>query len=103
MRTLLTSLALALAVTAADAQSIGDVMAQNQTVFRDSRGSTTGTATTDSQGTTVFRDARGSTIGTAATTNQGSAGTTTIFRDSRGSTTGTASTPPTLTFGRGPR
>jgi hypothetical protein len=39
---------------------------QNQTTFRDSRGSTTGTPTTASQGTTTFRDAGGRTTGTAA-------------------------------------
>jgi hypothetical protein len=60
-----------------------------QTTFRDSRGSTTGTATTDSQGTSVFRDAGGRTTGTASTDSQG----TTTFRDSGGRTTGTASGP----------
>jgi hypothetical protein len=61
---------------------------QNQTTFRDSRGSTTGTATTNGN-TTVFRDSRGSTTGTATRDSQGN----TTFRDSRGSTTGSASTP----------
>jgi hypothetical protein len=37
--------------------------AQNQTTFRDARGSTTGTATR-SGNTTTFRDSRGSTTGT---------------------------------------
>lgn len=56
-----------------------------QTRFRDSRGSTVGTATT-SGNTTTFRDARGSTTGTA---RRDSAGNTT-FRDAGGRTTGTA-------------
>jgi hypothetical protein len=58
-----------------------------QTTFRDSRGSTTGTAQTDSQGTTTCRDSHGPTTGTATTDSQG----TTTFRDSRGRTTGTVS------------
>jgi hypothetical protein len=61
--------------------------AQNQTTFRDSRGSTIGTATR-SGNTTVFRDSRGSTTGTATTL-----GNTTTFRNSRGSTTGTSTRP----------
>ena len=63
-----------------------------QTVFRDSSGRTTGTATIDSQGTTTFRDAGGRTTGTASPSNQGSGGVTT-FRDSGGRTTGTAQSP----------
>jgi hypothetical protein len=62
--------------------------AAQQTTFRDSRGSTIGTATRDSQGTTVFRDARGSTTGTATTS-----GNQTTYRNSRGSTTGTSTRP----------
>lgn len=58
-----------------------------QTTFRDSRGSTIGTATRMGN-TTVFRDSRGSTTGTSTRT-----GGTTVFRDSRGSTTGTATFP----------
>jgi hypothetical protein len=58
--------------------------AQNQTTFRDSRGSTIGTATRTGN-TTVFRDSRGSTTGTATTV-----GNTTTYRNSRGSTTGTS-------------
>jgi hypothetical protein len=58
--------------------------AAQQTTFRDSRGSTIGTATR-SGNTTVFRDNRGSTTGTATKT-----GNTTVFRNSRGSTTGTS-------------
>jgi hypothetical protein len=61
--------------------------ADAQTTFRDSRGVTTGTASTDSQGNTTFRDSRGSTTGTASTDSQGN----TTFRDAGGRTTGTAS------------
>jgi len=56
------------------------------TVFRDSRGVTTGTASTDSGGQTTFRDAGGRTTGTASTDSQGN----TTFRDAGGRTTGTA-------------
>lgn len=56
------------------------------TTFRDSRGATTGTATTNSSGVTTFRDARGATTGTATRDGNGQ----TTFRDSRGATTGTA-------------
>jgi hypothetical protein len=63
-------------------------MAQNQTTFRDSRGSTTGTATRNGD-TTVFRDAGGRTTGTATRSSSG----TTTFRDARGRTTGTSSGP----------
>jgi hypothetical protein len=62
--------------------------AQNQTTFRDSRGSTTGTATR-SGNTVTFRDSRGSTTGTATRSSNG----TTTFRDAGGRTTGTASGP----------
>ena len=58
-----------------------------QTTFRDSRGSTIGTATRDSQGTTVFRDARGRTTGTASRDSGG----TTTFRDAGGRTIGRSS------------
>jgi hypothetical protein len=60
--------------------------AQNQTTFRDGRGQTTGTATTDSNGQTTFRDAQGRTTGTAATNSNG----TVTFRNEKGQTTGTA-------------
>jgi hypothetical protein len=59
---------------------------QGTTTFRDSRGATTGTATTDSQGVTTFRDSRGATTGTATTNSQGE----TTFRDNRGSVTGSS-------------
>src|SRR5262249_46001578 len=36
----------------------------NQTIYRDDRGRTTGSATTDSAGNTVYRDDRGRTTGT---------------------------------------
>jgi hypothetical protein len=58
--------------------------AQNQTVIRDSRGSTIGTATR-SGNTVTFRDSRGSTTGTATTL-----GNQTIYRNSSGSTIGTS-------------
>jgi hypothetical protein len=80
MRRLLASAAALIALTMPAA-------AQNQTTFRDSRGSTIGTATR-SGNTTVFRDSRGSTTGTATTI-----GNTTTFRNSRGSTTGTTTGP----------
>ena len=38
---------------------------QPTTRFYDSRGNSTGTASTDSQGTTTFRDSRGNVIGSA--------------------------------------
>lgn len=82
MKTFIVCLALFATITAASAQ--------NQTTFRDSRGTTTGTATTDSQGTTVFRDAGGRTTGTAT---QSRSGGDTVFRDAGGRTTGTASSP----------
>ena len=63
--------------------------AQNQTIFRDSSGRTTGTATTSSSGTTTFRDSSGRTTGTATRNSSG----TTTFRDSSGRTIGTASNP----------
>ena len=56
-----------------------------QTKFRDSRGSTIGTATRSGNQTT-FRDARGSTTGTATTSSSGQ----TTYRNSRGSTVGTS-------------
>jgi hypothetical protein len=59
--------------------------AQNQTTFRDSRGSTIGTATR-SGNTVTFRDSRGSTTGTSTTL-----GNQTTYRNSRGSTVGTSS------------
>jgi hypothetical protein len=62
--------------------------AQNQTMFRDSRGSTTGTATTYGN-TTTFRDTGGRTSGTATRDSSG----TTVFRDAGGRTTGAASVP----------
>jgi hypothetical protein len=58
-----------------------------QTTFRDSRGSTIGTATRSGNSVT-FRDSRGSTTGTATTV-----GNQTTYRDSRGSTTGTSTGP----------
>ena len=39
--------------------------AQNQTTFRNERGQTTGTATTNSNGTVTFRNSLGQTTGTA--------------------------------------
>lgn len=59
-----------------------------QTVIRDNRGSTVGTATT-SGNVTTFRDARGATTGTATRDSGGQ----TIFRNERGATTGSASVP----------
>jgi hypothetical protein len=78
--------------------SPSDGMAQNQTTFRDSSGSTVGTASTDSGGMVTFRDGRGNTIGTATTDSGGQ----TTFRDGRGSTTGTATRPtgPAFPMGR---
>jgi hypothetical protein len=61
--------------------------AQNQTVIRDWRGSTVGTATR-SGNTVTFRDSRGSTTGTATTL-----GNQTTYRNSRGSTTGYSTGP----------
>jgi hypothetical protein len=61
--------------------------AQNQTTFRNSSGSTVGTATR-SGNTVIFRDSRGSVTGTATTL-----GNQTTYRDSRGSTTGTSTAP----------
>jgi hypothetical protein len=58
-----------------------------QTTFRDSRGSTVGTATR-SGNTVTFRDSRGSTTGTSTTL-----GSQTTYRDNRGSTTGTSMGP----------
>ena len=65
------------------------VFAESQQIrVYDAHGRSIGTATTDSQGTTTFRDSRGSTTGTAST----SAGRgTTVFRDSRGRTIGRSS------------
>lgn len=54
--------------------------AQQDTIFRDSSGSRTGTASTDSQGTTTFRDGSGRMLGTSTTDSGG----TTTFRDERG-------------------
>jgi hypothetical protein len=85
MKTFIACLSLLAMVAAASAEP--------QTIFRDSSGRTTGTATRDSNGTTTFRDASGRTTGTATHSNQGSAGGTTTFRDAGGRTTGTASTP----------
>lgn len=61
--------------------------AAQQTVIRDSRGSTIGTATR-SGNTVTFRDSRGSTTGTATTL-----GNQTTYRNSRGSTVGTSTGP----------
>jgi hypothetical protein len=64
--------------------------AQNhQTTFRDSRGSTIGTATTNSNGTTTFRNGSGQTTGTAMRDSYG----TTTFRNNLGQQTGTATGP----------
>ena len=60
-----------------------------QTIFRNDRGQTTGTAATDSGGQTTFRDDRGRTTGTATVDSAG----TTTFRDSSGRTVGTATAP----------
>ena len=59
-----------------------------QQTFRDSRGSTIGTATR-SGNQTIYRDDRGRTTGSSSVDSQGNI----IFRDSRGSTTGTMSAP----------
>jgi hypothetical protein len=59
--------------------------AQNQTIFRNEKGQTTGTVTTDSNGTKTFRDGSGRTTGTATTNSNG----TTTFRNEKGQTTGT--------------
>jgi hypothetical protein len=67
---------------------LGQAEAQNQTTFRDSRGSTLGTATRNGD-TTVFRDAGGRTTGTATRSSNG----TTTFRDAGGRTTGTSTGP----------
>jgi hypothetical protein len=56
--------------------------AQNQTTFRNSSGSTIATR---SGNTVTFRDSRGSTTGTATTL-----GNQTTYRNSRGSTVGTS-------------
>ena len=61
-------------------------LAQNQTTFRNEKGQTTGTVTTDSNGTKTFRDGSGRTTGTATTNSNG----TTTFRNEKGQTTGTA-------------
>ena len=61
----------------------------SDTVFRDSQGRTTSTASTDSQGNRTYRDSGGRTIGTGSTDSQG----TTTFRDSGGRTTGTITAP----------
>jgi hypothetical protein len=58
--------------------------AQNQTTFRNSSGSTIGTATR-SGNTVTFRDSRGSTTGTST-----SLGNQTTYRNARGSTVGTS-------------
>ena len=77
-----------LMITAALVALTVQASAQNQTTFRDSRGSTVGTATTNGNQTT-FRDSRGSTTGTATRNNGG----TTTYRDNRGSTVGTSTGP----------
>ena len=59
--------------------------AQPSTTFRNEKGQTSGTATTDSNGTTTFRGGSGRTTGTATTDSNG----TTTFRDASGRTTGT--------------
>jgi hypothetical protein len=59
-----------------------------QTIFRDDRGRTTGTAATTGNQTT-YRDGSGRTIGTGTTDSSG----TTTFRDGNGRTTGTATAP----------
>jgi hypothetical protein len=59
-----------------------------QTVFRDDRGSTVGTAVTTGNQTT-YRDDRGRTTGTSTIDSAG----TTTFRDERGRTVGTATAP----------
>lgn len=79
MKTMLASILLT-SIAAAGAQA-------QQTTFRDSRGSTIGTATRSSGGVTTFRNNRGSTTGTATRDSSG----TTVFRNSRGRTTGAAS------------
>lgn len=63
--------------------------AEQPTVFRDSRGSTIGTATKDNNGQTTFRNTTGQITGTANTNSNG----TTTFRDRSGQTTGTAQRP----------
>jgi hypothetical protein len=55
-----------LLITAAISLALaGAAAAQNSTTFRNERGQTTGTATTNSNGTTTFRNERGQTTGTA--------------------------------------
>jgi hypothetical protein len=80
MKIIIALAALALNVTSATAE---------QTVLRDGRGRTVGTATDTGQGTTVLRDPNGRTVGTATTDQSG----TTTFRDASGRTTATSSTP----------
>jgi hypothetical protein len=75
----LTTVALTLAMLTA-------ASAQQDTIFRDSGGRTTGTAATSGNMTT-YRDGSGRTIGTGTTDSQGA----TTYRDGSGRTTGTAS------------
>ena len=62
--------------------------AAQQTTFRDSRGSTVGTASRWGNQVT-FRDSRGSATGYSTTSSSGQ----TTYRNSRGSTVGTSTSP----------
>ena len=62
--------------------------AQSKTTYRDSKGRSVGSSTTNSSGKTTYRDSRGRTTGSATTNSSGK----TTYRDAKGRTTGTSST-----------
>jgi hypothetical protein len=79
MKTLIATLALTLAATAAQAQ---------QTRFYDARGNSVGTADRSPGGQTRYYDARGNSQGTS-----NKVGNTTIFYNAQGTVTGKATGP----------
>jgi hypothetical protein len=64
-------------------------VAEEQTIFRDSQGRTTGSATPDGSGGFVYRDAQGKTTGRSSPDSSG----TTRYWDSGGRSTGTSTGP----------
>lgn len=69
------------------------LFADNTTVYRDSSGRTTGTATerrnSDGTTTTTYRDSEGRTTGTETARSNADGSTTTTARDTSGRTVGT--------------
>jgi hypothetical protein len=69
-------------------------VAEHQTIFRDSQGRTTGSATPDGSGGFVYRDAQGRTTGRSSSDSSGA----TRYWDSGGRSIGTSTGPAPIPF-----